>query len=81
MITNRTIKEAIKNKVEEIDQWLDAGHLGIAYDLSLKLTVLIELLEIDNCGSVGGLDKGQAIKGNSDSIDGLKARAKWVLSK
>lgn len=81
MVTNKTIKDEIKKAIEGMEQWSDMGLPEYIYKYSVRLKTLVELLEVDNCGSVGGYDKGQNIKGNHYSADNLINRAKWVLSK
>jgi hypothetical protein len=49
----------IAEHLECRDQWLESGHLASAMEYEFKAEGLIELLEVVNCGSIGGFDKGQ----------------------
>jgi len=79
MITNRTIKREIRSCIQQIEQWDNIDNIDIKHRYVNELETLVELLEVDNCGSVGGFDKGQQrhARHKPDLID----RAKWVLAK
>ncbi len=77
MITSKTIKEEIKSCIIQIEQWSERKEYGRMYKYSIKLETLVELLEVDNCGSVGGFDKGQNPLKNYSLIQ----RAKYVVTK
>lgn len=76
MINNDTVKEKLKRNLELIEQWKDDPANYFEY-FNRALT-LIELLEVDNCGSVGGFDKRQKHPKGS-GYDRLMRRGHWVL--
>lgn len=57
-------------------QWAEAKDYVRASHYRIMVESLIELLEIDLCGSVGGFDAGQDIKHRT-----LKGRVKWLKMK
>ena len=79
MVTNQTIKKEIRETIQQVQQWHELGNIQRYSQYAYKLEVLVEILEADNCGSVGGFDKGQPYTGNT--IKGLYGRAQWVLNK
>jgi len=79
VVTNETIKEDIRDTIVQIEQWHDMGIISNYAEHVIKLEILVEILEVDNCGSVGGFDKGQKYEGSC--ITALYNRAGWVLNK
>lgn len=86
-LTNKTVTRAdilkrIESELDSADQWRDFNH-GIEYPGSFMshfhgARALIELLEIDDCGSVGGFD---LLRGQPDrSTRTLRARFNWLRS-
>lgn len=76
MITNDTIKEELEESLELVEQWKNDPSNYFKY--FNKTEMLVELLEVDNCGSIGGFDKGQKIP-HGTPYERLKQRAHWVL--
>lgn len=76
---DRIIKRA-REHLRMIDQWrncrdpADVDWLNRASQHAAEAKALIEFLEIELCGSVGGFDRGQENKDRST----LKLRLDWV---
>lgn len=81
------VLERIDDCLKQVDQWahryasvdgvvLDSHHRS-AYEHQLRAETLIELLEVHNCGSVGGYDDGQQ---NSGQWRTLRQRYEWLKS-
>ena len=72
------VKEQIRSDLRLIEQWKGsydwADNVAKYYH---KLEALVELLEIYNCGSVGGFDEGQV----DHKRYTLEERAEYVLNK
>lgn len=73
--TRTTILYTISNLLDGIESWRDFGdglaHMRHADSCYRQACALIELLEINDCGSSGGYDEGQTKRG-------IKDRYKWL---
>jgi acyl-CoA-binding protein len=65
----------IKEHLASMKQWADSKNYDYAYQSQAKAESLIELLEVNDCGQMGGFDKNQPHTHN------LKDRYKWLLGK
>jgi hypothetical protein len=65
--------EQIERALLGCHQWMEMGQLTRAMEYQLHASTLIELLEVQNCGSVGGYDEGQQPKDRT-----LLGRYRWV---
>lgn len=72
VVTYNTIYSEILAKQQQIRQWKSFGDLARALEYQQQAIALVELLEVHNCGSIGGFDRGQP---PSSSLD---ARIKWL---
>lgn len=54
------ILETIQQNLQQIEQWARPGmeHYANAHKYQSHALALIELLEVNDCGSCGGFDKG-----------------------
>jgi len=66
---------SIANTYEMVLQWAGMKDYQLARDYEVRCETLIELLEVHDCGSKGGFDKGQ------DYGPGFLARLIWVTLK
>ena len=71
-LTYRGVLDEIAANLESIDQWAKTGHYRIAHEREIAAETLISLLEVNNCGSIGGFDK------NQPSGQNLLERWKWL---
>lgn len=71
-----TILKNIKESLSAITQWSEMQHWENAAKYAAKAEALIELLEVDDCGSIGGFDakRGQ----NRDRHWTLTKRYDWL---
>lgn len=72
----QAILEQIESELAQVDEWRDMDDYGRAAQYFNKAEALIELLEVYNCGSIGGFDKGQ----DSDQ-DSVLERFAWLKKK
>lgn len=76
-LTYDGILEAIEGEIQMVDQWRCSENLDLASTHYQRAEALIELLEVHNCGSTGGFDKGQQDSGSRS----LQARFEWLRGK
>lgn len=69
-----TVVTEIGNNLMQVRQWsvagntsvrigsVSTGNLALAHQYGVKAEVLIELLEVDECGSIGGFAPGQKVR-------------------
>jgi len=76
MIPKRAIIETIAHHFAMIRQWRDmsTSSLESATGYYYKAVALIEVLEVDDCGSVGGFGNEHAINKLKGKYDSLFAR-------
>lgn len=76
----QSILRAIDQNLEIAEQWKECPYkvewVARVASYSFKAEALIELLEVHDCGSVGGFDKGQEFPGSD-----LKKRYVWLKNK
>ena len=65
----------IESNLDAVDQW--AGHLDRQLHYQTRAEVLIEMLEVKNCGSIGGFDKGQKTPHGNPTAK-LEQRFRWL---
>lgn len=58
------ILQQIFEDLQQITQWLPSN-IDLGNESMIKAKALIEMLEIDDCGSVGGFDKNNRLKRDS----------------
>lgn len=60
-VSYKKILREIQENFQQIEQWnkYDKDYAIMLLDYTTRATCLIELLETERCGSVGGYDKGQ----------------------
>jgi len=75
----RLLLDDIQEAIDGVLQWADRpfaeGYLANALEYQSKLKALVELLEVYDCGSVGGFGYKQP-----EDLD-LEGRAAWLLRK
>lgn len=73
------VAKQIKDELQQVEQWKELGYdtINSAGEHYKKLEALVELLEVYNCGYVGGYDKGQ----DRSKRWSLKDRAKFVIER
>jgi hypothetical protein len=71
-LTYQGVLDEIASNLENANAWAVHKNWSNAAKYSLKAEALIELLEVHNCGSIGGFDNGQ--KPNST----LEERWEWL---
>jgi hypothetical protein len=76
LLTYNGIVRLIENELANRQQWLDMNSLSRALEYENRALALIELLEVHNCGSIGGFDRGQQLK-QSDKPSILE-RWEWL---
>jgi hypothetical protein len=76
-IARQTILDTAAECLAQVEQWSELHHFGSAAEYYAKAEALIELLEVDDCGSVGGFDRG---RGQTTPPRSLSARLKWLTS-
>jgi hypothetical protein len=82
-ISRETILKRIESCLESVEDWAERtefhdGNLDSAYNYQCQALALIELLEVDDCGSCGGYD---ARRGQPQySRRTLKSRYEWLKS-
>jgi len=83
-IPREVILGAIADALDAFDQWtkpitkgegINVGYVHFAFGYMHRAEALIELLEIQDCGSTGGYDKGQ-----EDNYT-LQDRLNWLQGK
>jgi hypothetical protein len=74
-VVRATILKAIRANLAAIEQWSEMEDYGRSYYYSSKAEALIELLEVDDCGSIGGFDD---VRGQPEGYQSLKSRYKWL---
>lgn len=75
LIENKLFLEKLAGNFGLIHQWMESGSIERVLEYKIRAEALIELVEIEECGSVGGYDKGQP---RSRS---LGDRFEWVAKK
>lgn len=79
-ITRETILKNAEDCLRQSRQWLEhadgEGGLGFALEYQNRAKALIELLEVDDCGSVGGFDRR---RGQPEERS-LRKRLEWLKS-
>lgn len=70
----------IKEDLESIEQWLELESYGNTLKYATSARRLIELLEVHNCGSIGGFDViGKKHQEDMPEFhDSLKGRYAWL---
>jgi hypothetical protein len=75
----------IKDILKEADQcivnhksWAASENYDNAFQYQQQAEALIAIVEVFNCGSVGGYDKGQDVNGVRQT---LRSRLKWLKDK
>jgi len=71
-----TIKKEIRGELSQMTQWDGFDDAPTRAKYYYRLESLVELLEVRNCGSVGGFDSEQTGRFYS-----LRQRAEFVLNK
>jgi hypothetical protein len=74
-LTYRGVLDGIEACLEGRNQWLEYEGWARAIEYENQAIGLIELLEVHNCGSIGGFDKGQP------SPYSLEERWDWLVRK
>ena len=69
--TRSVILKRIKEELQMLEQWREGDNLNFALDHQTRAIALIELLEVHDCGSVGGFAPGQ-----TDQT--IKGRYEWL---
>ncbi len=73
-ITRDSILGTINEKLETIDSWKEGESWHYVLQYHNQAEALIELLEVSDCGSVGGYAKGQTEAHRRT----LRARFNWL---
>lgn len=76
-ITRESILGTIEDNLETRDQWKESESWSNVLQYHNQAEALIELLEVSDCGSSGGFDKGQT----EDHRRNLWARFNWLRHK
>jgi len=75
-LTLEAVKVEIRSNLRQIAQWDSFDQINAKAKYYYKLESLVELLEVFECGSVGGFGTGQS----RDKHYSLKERAEYVLN-
>lgn len=75
LIDNKLFFKKLAGGFSLIYQWMDSGNLENALKYKTQTEALLELAEVEECGSIGGFDKGQP---RSKS---LGDRFEWIAKK
>lgn len=74
----KVILKAARSHLQQVDQWAEMLSWGRAAHYAAKAEACIELVEVADCGSVGGFDVGQDRDGVLWTLD---KRLKWLEAK
>lgn len=77
-ITREAIVDRLQSALQQVDQWVAMKHYENAARYAAKAEALIELLEVDDCGSVGGFDKARGQ--NERMRQSLHDRYVWLTN-
>lgn len=74
------VLKRIDENMQQVRQWSDLAEYALAATYQAKTEALVELLEIADCGSVGGFDKkrGQPGVSGMKGRDRLQVRIDWL---
>lgn len=75
LIFNQVYFNSILSDFKMLKQWLSLHSYESVVKYSHILTAKIELLEVQQCGSIGGFDKGQT------TTNSLVERFSWICKK
>lgn len=72
------VLKRIESRLAQVKQWTRHERWDYAFEYASEAKALIELLEIDDCGSTGGFDteRGQ----DKSAYQTLESRYQWLLS-
>jgi len=85
-ITFDTILRTIADDFRAIDQWAGDRDYSRAHEYAARAEALIELVEVQVCGSIGGFDSGQQTyqppaNRYTHVSDRLWNRYSWLITK
>lgn len=75
-VSRKAILKRIKECLHLVEQWQEYSDWARCHEYSAQAAALIELLEIDDCGSVGGFDEARGQK--SGGCLTLEERFDWL---
>ena len=75
LIDYHVILKDIEREFRMVRQWIEMESYMNVAESAIRAERLIELLEVYNCGSVGGFDKWQTKRGT------LQERYQWLVDK
>ncbi len=74
-IARATILKAARDAQAQVRQWSKSGDYARAAAYLAKQEALVQLLEVDDCGSTGGFDR---LRKQLEGMRGLDARLDWL---
>jgi len=74
MLDRATVLDAAASELASVKQWADMESYDHALHHYTRAEMLLELIEVEDCGSVGGFDKGQKPKHRRT----LNSRLAWL---
>ena len=79
-IQRAAILKRIDENMQQVRQWVDMAEYALAATYQAKAEALVEVLEIADCGSVGGFDtkRGQPSVSSVKGRDRLQMRIDWL---
>jgi len=78
-VTRTAVLKAVRDNLLSIEQWVRMRHWDKAAEYAARAEALIELLEVDDCGSVGGFDKlRRQLESLGRGPRNLQQRMEWL---
>lgn len=79
-VTRQAVLKLIDRHFQQVAQWARLGDFPRAAEYQAKTEALVELLEIDDCGSSGGYDRkrNQPNPSTLAGQDRLSMRINWL---
>jgi len=78
-VLTRVLLPELQDAKDQFDQWMKMNEIESAAKYHARLETLVEVMEVANCGSVGGFDTAQDTSGLTqcvvDRFQWLKLRA------